>query len=311
MRSLPIALLAILLAACVPPSVPAALGTDGQPIQPRAVVAYDHAEVRGLASDGSALFASVFRYTEGTIGTSAIVRIDGQRVTPIVANLQAPSEVAVDSEKVYWVDQPSYEATDTQLVRSAPKAGGAIAELTLTHGALRHLALSDDSVLWIRTSKSSIESIAKTGGQVTTVATEEHRITALSVSKVGIIWATDREIRTLRSGEPTTLAAVAGVSALATHGADVYWAGSGGIYRLGSPAPLAAIDFSTMDLAVDDGHLYWTERDAHMCRGMLVAPRAGGEARQLDSNCSRWPVPVPGGVVWAQMFGVMTAKVGP
>ena len=212
---------------------------------------------------------------------------------------------------VYWIDQPTYEATDTALVRSTPKEGGAIAELTLTHGRLSHLALSGDRVLWMRGSTNSIESIAKSGGQVTTLATEEHELKALSVSELGIIWATDREIRTLRNGTSTTLLAVEGVSALASHGADVYWAGRGGIFQLGSQARLAATDLWVPDLAVDDGHLYWTERDAHVCRGMLVATKSGGEAHQLDPNCSRFPLPMREGVAWARKFGVMTASVGP
>jgi hypothetical protein len=259
-RSFFVAAVAAVLASCVPPYVPPATGADGRPIEAKVAVSYQHEEVRGLARDGDTLFASVFRYADGAIGTSAIVRIDGQKVTPIVSNLQAPSEVAVDSTHIYWIDQPTYEATDTALVRSTPKEGGAIAELTLTHGRLSHLALSSDRVLWMRGSTNSIESIAKSGGQVTTLATEEHELKALSVSELGIIWATDREIRTLRNGAPTTLLAVEGVSALASHGADVYWAGCGGIFQLGSQTRLAATDLWIPDLAVDDGHLYCTGR---------------------------------------------------
>jgi hypothetical protein len=313
MRLFSAAALAVLLVSCVPPPyAPSAVGSDGQPLQARVAVTYEHAEVRGLARDGDTLFASVFRYVEGAIGTSSIVRIDGQKITPIVSNLEAPGEIAVDSTHVYWLDQPTYEAVDTGLVRSTPKdGGGAITELTLTHGRLGHLALGSDRVLWIRGSLNAIESMAKSGGSVTTFATEEHPLTALTVSELGIIWATDREIRTLRGGVPTTLLSAEGVSALATLGADVYWAGRDGVYRLGSDTRLAEAKFSPTDLAVDDGHLYWTERDAHVCRGMLVAPRAGGEARQLDSNCSRWPLPIRGGVAWARKFAVMTAAVDP
>ena len=112
-RSLFVAAVAAVLASCVPPYVPPATGADGRPIEAKVAVSYQHEEVRGLARDGDTLFASVFRYADGAIGTSAIVRIDGQKVTPIVSNLQAPSEVAVDStwHSPGFVDTPRGAST--------------------------------------------------------------------------------------------------------------------------------------------------------------------------------------------------------
>jgi len=42
-----------------------------------------------------------------------------------------------------------------------------------------------------------------------------------------------------------------------------------------------------------------------------LLPVAGGEARQLDSDCSRWPLPGPGSLAWARKFAVMMATITP
>ena len=100
------------------------------------------------------------------------------------------------------------------------------------------------------------------------------------------------------------------VRAIATHGPDVYWAAPGAIRRGGDAAPLVTTDLMVWDLVVDDAHVYWSEKDAHVCTGVLVAPRAGGERRRLDARCSDAIVRTSHGVFWSVRYpvaGVVTA----
>ncbi len=287
--------------ACIPlPQGAPALGVDGAPVRPVPVAKFPAAWVGGAASDGEAVFASVGSNPRDGAGTSRIVRIDAQGVTPLVTGLAAPTAVAVDAGRVYWIDQPAYEATSSKIVRSAPKGGGAFTDLARFEGRPARVVSIGDGLAWIGAASGSIDSVAKAGGPVTTLVRGERPIVAIAQAEGGIVWATDREIRGLRGGAPVTLFAAEGVHGLATRGAEVYWTTNDSIRRGGAAAPIAATVLGAWEIVVDDAHVYWTGRDGFVCSGVLVAPREGGEPRQLDRDCSEHLARTARGVFWAR-----------
>lgn len=163
---------------------------------------------------------------------------------------QAPdslvNDLAVDAERVFWVDLGANE------VRHVPKSGGS-GETLAQAAAPRRIALDEQNVYWVGAS-GGVSSVSKSGGPVTVISPD---ITcslvfpcgdAIAVDADTVYWATDAQL--------------------------LSWPKQGG-----EPVALDAPDLYTGDVLVDSANVYWGAlvfTDEALSFEVRASPKSGG-----------------------------------
>ena len=136
------------------------------------------------------------------------------------------------------------------------------------------------------------------------IAREDSPIVALLATKAGLVWATHDAIRTLDGDKTRLLRALSHVRALGTDGGDLFIA-SGDTISRGDGTTVSSVKLPVTAIASDATNVFWIKRDAHVCTGVLRAPKSGGEARRLDPMCATAIVTTDRVVYWARGDAVL------
>lgn len=101
---------------------------------------------------------------------------------------EAPGDIAVDGERVYWAGGLAGVGYGVQ---SVPKGGGAITQVTLAFDAVGALTIDADHVYFVSSCGASacVQRVPKGGGDVTTIAADQSDVVGLAVDVTHVYWA--------------------------------------------------------------------------------------------------------------------------
>ncbi|WP_438036252.1 hypothetical protein [Sorangium sp. So ce204] len=226
------------------------------------------ASPRDLAIDEA---RQVAFWTNAEDGTLRVVPLAGGEPRVLLADLEQPEGLALSGGALAWTELWGGGVFRAQLNGSGAEVElGAPEELTPTGAAFSspyRVASAGDTVCWTYQG-----TLGRTDGAVAC------RVGEASVT-VAAEQLTPREIALDVDGEGNAAA--------------VYWASfeGGSVFRadlsgaeVGAPEEIASDQGQLNGLAVDEGHVYWTRRDA----GTVVRmPKGGGEQEVLASGQAR------------------------
>ena len=207
-----------------------------------------------------------------------------------LADNQNPTDLVVDHDNVYWIDDPGIRQLDEHLpkhVMKAPKSGGAPVVLA-TGSSISRLMLDDQNVYWTADNGTtpptdSLFSTPKSGGAITTIVT-----TGTPVSVVGVdndsVYLDDVDAATLssmpRSGGAQTIltATFANDHRILMDAQSLYWTSGNDVFSLpkggGTPTLLTSALSGDLLSAQDDYSLYFAWKGPG--RGTVSVPKSGG-----------------------------------
>ncbi|WP_437986300.1 hypothetical protein [Sorangium sp. So ce117] len=226
------------------------------------------ASPRDLAIDEA---RQVAFWTNAEDGTLSVVPLAGGEPRVLLADLEQPEGLALSGDALAWTELWGGGVFRAQLSGSgAEVALGAPEDLTppgTTFSSPYRVASAGDTVCWTYQG-----TLGRTDGAVAC------RVGEASVT-IAAEQLTPREIALDVDGEGNAAA--------------VYWASfeGGSVFRAdlsgaeaGAPEEIASDQGQLNGLAVDEGHVYWTRRDA----GTVVRmPKGGGEQEVLASGQAR------------------------
>ena len=248
----------------VPGAVPLQLSNpDGQPYS--------------LASDGSYL------YWNDTLDPGSIrrVRAGGADETTLV--LIGVWGVALSPTSLFWV-------TSTGSAQSMPKGGGAVMTLGMVSGPNPNdevvaVALDTESFYFVATSplSATLSSVPVSGGPVTTLATVDADVTALTLDTQYLYFVVDDALTRLPLGGGATSVVANGFTgtiALKVDSGNVYATidrgnnPTGSVVRVpvtgGTPTVLASSQWDPYGLAVDGNCVYWADMESANGPGAIM-----------------------------------------
>jgi sugar lactone lactonase YvrE len=158
---------------------------------------------------------SVFKYTPGDAGPNSIV-----------TGLSSPSQIAADSQGLYWVDEGSSKVVKAGL------DGSNLETLADSGSGATHLTIDRSNVYWTATAAGEVWSVPKAGGASKSIAKGEASPAGIAVDSTHVYWAnaTDGRIRRapIEGGPAVTLAdAQKAPMSIAVAGGVVYWTNLG------------------------------------------------------------------------------------
>jgi hypothetical protein len=182
-----------------------------------------------------------------------------------------PSELAVDTDNVYWANAGTSRLVSTE--RTDPNADGSIVAVSKAGGVARtlvgglrgpaHLALGS-SHIYVSTSDGAILRISKAGGSAVALASGR-KVVALAIDASRVYWADEDgsvQAMPLVGGDPTTLAKGQSPFGLVVGDDVLFWANHDDtVMKLrkegGSPTVLLSGEGTPTRLAVCSGRLYY------------------------------------------------------
>ncbi len=184
-------------------------------------------------------------FADSVGGSIYVVALDGSLATPgVVASGQStPGALAVDPNGVYWINE--VEGGSVMALSLAPDDGGLppANPIAMNTDQPTSLAVNGGTVFWT-SSSGLVESVATSGGMVSTFATGLDSPSAIAVNDASIACATSSGIMVFSraSGVGTNITSAVGVGGVAFAGTAVVWTivtpgdGQGGVY-LWQPPP--------------------------------------------------------------------------
>jgi len=146
---------------------------------------------------------NVYWGSQGQTGASSFIMAAPRKGGAVVTLAQAsPASMAADGTALYWTDQIQNG------VFRIPAQGGEVVTLTPTsEGGC--LALDDTNVYWV--SATSVNRVAKAGGEVTTLVSNGQNLTGVVAQPPAVYWTQDQGIvQSIDGGHPEALLADAG-----------------------------------------------------------------------------------------------------
>lgn len=228
---------------------PRALVTDGQRLvwsnyNPNAALKLQRANANGSGiadvGDSFGTFAGQLAISGATIawanqlGTNRVMRApaSGGAAVVVATGAPAPSGVAVDATHVYWGTGPNNVLYRQPLAAAAPCAMGTnCPELGPIHAT--NLALDGTTLYFTQLGLGSVGKIAKAGGAVTAIATNQGSPQAIALDATHVYWSTSAGIRraALTAATPCD----------------------------GASCELVVDGASPTDMVLDDKAIYWAE----------------------------------------------------
>jgi hypothetical protein len=150
--------------------------------------------ISGIAGDGIGVYWTA-------MGAIKFVPLPpGMPTSTFVGNLKNPTEIAIDSNAVYWVDQG--DGAIRKLERGKPNTvpTDLVTGLSTSATAAFKLALDTDTVYWTTRDEGTVKSVPKMGGTPKTIAMNEAGPFAIAVDADGLYWGNlgDHTIRSIK-----------------------------------------------------------------------------------------------------------------
>ncbi|MFN0249160.1 MAG: hypothetical protein ACKV2T_19910 [Kofleriaceae bacterium] len=185
--------------------------------------------------------------------------------TGVLATQQVwPSSIVVDQTRVYWA------TTDGTIAATHRCHGGAVDVLAIGQASPRGIAVDDANLYWVNYASGgdgAVMAMAKTSGTIASLATVRGPIGLALANTDAYVLALDGVYRVPLVGGAAVLVAPVTCphGSLAVAGDDVLWSedcvmfGAPRIVRFAAGvASTFVADEAPQELAVDDGHAYWT-----------------------------------------------------
>lgn len=225
-------------------------------------------------------------------------------ITTLASGLNYPASMAISGDALYLLtSDPQATPAGTGLVLKISLAGGDPVVLASGQGTPQGIAADATHVYW--STEDTVKSMPLGGGPVTVIASGQPRAGGIALDATSVYWGNRFDGRVMKAplggGAATTLFApgasgVVGVLNVTVDAESVYWSATGEQLGSGSvmKAPLDGGAATTLvsglsswgALAVDEGHVYWTD-DVTLLPGGKQGP---GTVWKLPLDGSAEPV---------------------